>query len=123
MATSRRQRQVAELIQRQLGDLLERSVSDPRLRLVSVTDVQVTPDLRLAGIYISHLGDADETPQVMAALQHATPYLRRELAGRIGLRLMPELRFEHDDTLDRARRIDAILDNLHSETQETPPFP
>ncbi|MCC7355267.1 MAG: 30S ribosome-binding factor RbfA, partial [Anaerolineae bacterium] len=70
------------------------------------------PDLLLARIYVSHLGDESETPRVMAALRHAAGYLRRELAGRLSLRLMPELRFEFDTTLARARRIDALLDEL-----------
>ena len=112
MATSRRQRQIAEQIQVELGDLLLRHASDPRLNLVSITAVEVSPDLLLARIYVSHLGDASETPRIMAALEHATGFLRRELAGRLSLRLMPELRFEFDTSLERARRIDALLDGL-----------
>lgn len=121
MATSRRQRQVAELIQAELGDLLQRHTADPRLSLVSITEVTMSPDLLLARVYVSHLGSEEETPQIMAALRHATGYLRHELAGRLSLRFMPELRFEYDTTLARARRIDALLDQLASAKDERPP--
>ncbi len=118
MATSRRQRQVAEQIQAELGDLLLRHAGDPRLNLVSITEVEVSPDLLLARVYVSHLGDDSETPRIMAALEHATGFLRRELAGRLSLRLMPELRFEFDTSLERARRIDALLDELGAASRD-----
>jgi ribosome-binding factor A len=123
MATTRRQQQVAEQIQEELGDLFQRHISDPRLNFVSITQVDVTPDLQLARIYISHLSDASETPQIMKALHHATGYLRRELARRLSLRLVPELRFEYDASLERARRIDALLDGLEPSTSETTQAP
>ena len=88
-------------------------LADPRLEFVTVTAVEVSADLRHARVYVSHLGASEDEPEILEALAHATGYLRRELGQRIILRYIPELTFYIDDTLDRARRIDEILESLH----------
>jgi len=113
MTTTRRQRRVAELLMEELGVMIALELSDPRLEFVSVTAVEVSPDLRHAHVYVSHLGTPEDEPEILAALDHATGYLRRELARRVVLRYIPDLTFHIDDTLARARRIDEILESLH----------
>ena len=115
MAT-RRQQKVAELLHEELSMLIHQA-SDPRLELVTVTDVEVTPDLRLAHVYVSVMGDEAEVQQSLAGLRHAAGFLRRELGASMSLRYLPELNFRLDESLERGLRIEQLLSSL----QETPP--
>ncbi len=108
MAT-RRQKQISSLIQKELGDLLEKKVSDPRLDFVTITAVEVSPDLRQARIYVSTLGNQQEA---MKGFDHATSFLRRELSSRLALRYVPELIFRPDESLERGERIDQLLEEI-----------
>jgi ribosome-binding factor A len=107
--TSRRQRQVAELIHRELSLLLMHKVRDPRLAEVNITSVEVTPDLLIARVSFTVMGDADESREALAALKHAAGFLRTQLAGQVRLRLAPELVFELDKSAEYGRRIDELL--------------
>ena len=117
MAT-RRQRRVSELIHREMSMLLMREVRDPRLADVTVTEVRITPDLLIARIYYTVLGDAEQEGEAAAALESATGYLRTQLAGRVRLRLAPELVFELDQSAAYARRIDKLLDQIAESGQD-----
>jgi ribosome-binding factor A len=108
MAT-RRQRRVAELIHRELSLLLMREVRDPRLVDVTITEVRVTPDLLIARIYFTVLGDSGRDREALAALEHASGFLRTQLAGQVRLRFAPELVFEPDTSAAYGRRIDELL--------------
>jgi ribosome-binding factor A len=108
---SQRQLRVGEAIRHALADLLERGVlRDPRLAGVSVTvsEVRSSPDLRNATAFVAPLGGGD-SDAVVAALSRATPFLRRQIARRVRLRYVPDLRFVADPTFDRASRIEALL--------------
>jgi ribosome-binding factor A len=113
--SNRRQRQVAELLHQEISLLIQRQVRDPRLGLVTVTDVEVTPDLRLAHIYVSVMGGDDEVRQAMAGLKSATGFFRHELGSALSLRFIPELSFRLDKSLEQGLRIDQLLDALHAE--------
>ena len=117
MAT-RRQRRVSELIHREMSMLLMRDVRDPRLADVTVTEVRITPDLLIARIYYTVLGDAEQEREAAAALESATGYLRTQLAGRVRLRLAPELVFELDQSAAYGRRIDKLLDQIAESGQD-----
>ncbi len=106
--TSRRQRRVAQLMREEIT-LITMELSDPLLALVSVTDVEVSPDLRHAHVFISHLGDEEETEGVLKALRHAAGHMRRELALRGTLRYVPELSFHWDSSVDQGQRIEELL--------------
>lgn len=108
MAT-RRQRRVAELIHRELSLLLMRQVRDPRLADVTITEVRVTHDLVTARIFFTVLGDAGQDKEALAALEHASGYLRTQLASQVRLRLAPELIFELDTSTSYGRHIDELL--------------
>ncbi len=107
--TTRRQKQVSNLIQKELGDLLEQKVSDPRLDFVTITTVEVSPDLRQAHIYVSTL---ENQQQAMEGFDHAASFLRRELGSRLGLRNVPELTFHLDDALVRGERVHQLLEEI-----------
>ena len=115
---SRRQNRIAELIHTEVSKLLQFKIRDPRIGFVTVTSVEVTPDLKVATIYVSFLsGDPNE---ILAGLNSATPYFRRELAQRVKLQYMPVLRFRLDLSLAYAQEIEALLSqiNIPPETDE-----
>ena len=120
MNVTRRQKRVAEMLMEELGSMIALELNDPRLRFVSVTAVEISPDLRHARVYVSHLGTTEEEPEILQALEHATGYLRRGLAQRVVLRYVPKLTFHIDDVLARARRIDALIEQIHREEESSP---
>jgi ribosome-binding factor A len=111
--TSRRQRRVSELIHRELSTLLLLEVRDPRLADITITDVDVTPDLLVARVYYSVLGDSDQAKEALTGLESASGFLRTQLAGRVSLRFVPELFFELDQSAEHGRRIDQLLDQIN----------
>ena len=100
---------VGERIREELSLLLLRKVNDPGLAPVTVTEVSVTPDLRIAHVNYSALVAPSGRPAVAKALHRSSGFLRRELGHLLGLRYAPELQFHYDDSFDRGARIDAIL--------------
>ncbi|MCJ2014831.1 30S ribosome-binding factor RbfA [Methylobacterium sp. J-076] len=108
---SQRQQRVAELIRHALAEVLQRGdIQDPVLgsHVVTVPEVRMSPDLKLATAYIMPLGGQDEAP-VIAALERHRKVLRQEVARRVNLKYAPELRFRRDETFDEAARIDRLL--------------
>lgn len=110
---SRRTDRVADLLRAELSDLLLREVHDPRVKLASVTSVEVTTDLRRAVVKISALGDDEQRQGTIEGLRHAKGFLRTELAHRLRLRTTPELIFELDRGAEHSQRIADILESLH----------
>lgn len=107
---------VSHRVHQELSVLLERGVSDPRLVGVSILQVQVTGDLRIAKVYVNATGrSADEMREVMAGLAHASGYLRRQLAQSLDLQFAPELRFYADHSIERGERFLQTLDEIHAE--------
>ena len=100
---------INEEIQRELASLF-RSVKDPRVsgRMISITAVETTPDLRYAKIFVSML-DKSDTKEVIKGLKSAAGYLRRELGRALSLRYTPELQFEQDDSIDKGTHILQML--------------
>jgi ribosome-binding factor A len=107
-----RSARVGEKIREELSLLLMRKVNDPGLAPVTVTEVSVTKDLRIAHVNYSALVAEEERPAVAKALRRSSGFLRRELGHLLGLRYAPELQFHYDDSFDRGARIDAILRDI-----------
>jgi ribosome-binding factor A len=108
---SQRQQRVAELVRHALAEVLQRGdISDPVLatHVVTVPEVRMSPDLKLATAYIMPLGGRDERP-VLEALDRHKGVLRTEVARRVNLKFAPDLRFRRDESFDEAARIDALL--------------
>ena len=116
---SRRTQRVADVLRGELSDLLLRQVHDPRIKLVSVTDVDVSPDLRRALVKVSVLGTDEERTGTVEALQHARGFLRRELAHRLRLRVTPELVFELDRGAEHSQKIAELLESLHARDESS----
>jgi len=106
------QRRVSDMIRIQLTTLLSRKVNDPRLQMVTITDVVVTPDAVRADVHYSVLGDAEQRAEVQAGLESATGWMRRELGHNLRLRNTPELVFHYDPSLERGEHIVSLLDEL-----------
>lgn len=103
-----RRYRVADQIQRELADLL-RGVKDPRVQgMVTVSGVDVSPDLRNARVYVAILEHA-EPETAIEGLNAASGFLRSRLSRRLDLRVVPELRFRHDTTPDDAERVTRLL--------------
>lgn len=109
---TRRQRRVAELIHRELSLLLLQEVRDPRVAGVTITGVEVTPDLLIARVHVSVLEDVGDEKEALAGLEHARGFLRTQLAGRVQLRLAPDLEFRPDHSAAYAQHIDTLLEQV-----------
>ena len=109
---SRRQRKVAELLHEELSQLLQHETRDPRLGFVTVTGVDVSPDLKLARAYVSVLGDDSDAKETLAGLSSATKYFRYKLSQSLSLRYVPDLVFKLDTSLERGLRIESLLDSI-----------
>lgn len=108
-----RPERVAERIKRETAEILENQVRDPRVSgVVSVTDVEVTPDLSFARIYVSLRAEGEAAERAMQALGRAAPYVRRQLAPRLELREVPDIRFVRDDSIERGARVEDLLRKL-----------
>lgn len=117
---SRRTQRVGDLIRAELSDLLLKKVRDPRVRMATVSHVEVTPDLSYARVLVSVLGEDDDREETVEALVHARGFLRSELARRLRhLRVVPELRFELDRGPEHSQRISDLLEELHADEQST----
>jgi ribosome-binding factor A len=110
---SNRAERVGQLMRREVADILMRKLRDPRVTaMVSVTDVEVTHDLSMARIDVSILPDGPEKDRTLEALQSAAGFVRHELAPRLGLREVPQLRFALDTSIERGARVDDLLRRL-----------
>jgi len=111
---SRRTDRVADVLRAELSDLLLTAVHDPLIRLVTVTEVAITPDLRRAIVKVSALGEEKEREAAVQGLQHARGFLRTELARRLKtMRVTPELLFELDRGAEHSQKISDLLESLH----------
>lgn len=89
--------------------MILRELHDPRLGFITVTEVRMTGDLKVARVYVSVYGSEKEQEESLEALRHAKGYLRTQIGDRLPLRHVPELRFEVDETLKRTARLDALF--------------
>ena len=115
MPLSHRTERVAEQIREEVSQILATEVADPRIGLVTVTRVKVTPDLSLARIYWTMMGDATERKQTIKALSRAAAYVRRLLSTRMTLRRSPEVQFVFDQSVAAQDRVEQILQELKAE--------
>ncbi|MGH7908812.1 MAG: 30S ribosome-binding factor RbfA [Thermodesulfobacteriota bacterium] len=105
-----RSRRIAEQVQRELSDILRLELKDPRVGMITLTDVEVTPDNAHARVYFTLLGDASRIEEAAAGLQHAAGYLRSQLAHRLKVRVVPQLHFEYDASVERGIRVSQLID-------------
>jgi ribosome-binding factor A len=122
---SQRQQRVAELVRHALAEVLSRGdLQDDVLtsHVVTVPEVRMSPDLKLATAYVMPLGGKDERA-VLAALERHRKFLRQEVARRVNLKFAPDLRFRRDESFDEAARIDALLRSERVRRDTEKPLP
>ncbi len=118
-STYSRAERVADQIRMEVADILMRKIKDPRVRSVTVTDVELTKDLRIARVFVTTMEQNKDERLVFDGLAKASGFVRAELGRRLALRYLPELIFMKDVSGPRADRVLALLDGLHQdETKE-----
>jgi ribosome-binding factor A len=106
-----RMRRVNEAVREILGDAIATELKDPRIGFVTVTDVDTSPDLRAARVYVSVLGSEEERESSLAGLRSSHGVLQRKIASGMRMKRTPTLSFEYDESIDRGDRITRLLDN------------
>lgn len=107
-----RSERVAAQIQREMADLIRTRVKDPELGMVTLSDVELSRDLAVAKLFVSFLAAKLPPARCVKRLGDFVPELRRELGRRIRIRVLPELRFVYDDSIERGMRMDALLQGI-----------
>ena len=118
MSQGSRPDRVADQIRSELALLLAREVHDPGIGFVTMTRVQLTPDLQQARVYYTALGDEKERRSTARALERAVPFLRRQIGSRLRLKRVPELQFVYDESIAGQDRIEQLLNEIRP--AETP---
>jgi len=117
---------VGDQIRRDLSDMLTRGdVHDPGIGFITLTRVKVSPDLQVARVFYTTLGDAQARDKTAKALERATAFFRRRIGSRLRLRRVPEIEFRFDETIQHQDRIEQILRDLREEEagRTEPPDP
>jgi ribosome-binding factor A len=113
--SSERMRRIDEAIRQVLGEAVAGELKDPRVGFITVTDVRTSADLSHARVYVSVLGEQEQREASMEGLQSANGYLQGRVASELRLKRTPTLTFAYDDTLDRALRVDALLEEIEGQ--------
>jgi ribosome-binding factor A len=114
MAQGSRTERVADQIRSEIASLLARDVHDPGVGFVTITRVQVTPDLQQARVYYTVLGDDNSRSSTSRALGRAAPFLRRQIGSRLRLKRAPELEFLYDESIAGQERIERLLNEIRA---------
>ncbi|GIP36858.1 ribosome-binding factor A [Paenibacillus sp. J31TS4] len=109
---------VGEQIKKELSQILQNDFKDPRIGFLTITGVDVTNDLSQAKIYLSVLGTEEQKAESMKVLTRATGFFRSELGKRIRLRVVPELLFKFDTSIEYGNRIEKLLGNIKDDEKE-----
>jgi len=116
MTMAHRIERVNNLIRQEVSELLQRQVKDPRLgSFVTITEVSTSPDLKYAKIFVSRIGSEEEKQETLSGLAAASGFLRSELAKRLDLRRIPELRFQWDDSIERGVHLLTLIDKVSAD--------
>lgn len=115
MPSKVRLERIAERIRELLSEMLIKEVSDPRLAQVNITDVTVDRELAYANIFVSCVEGSVRSKEILEGLEHASGFLRKELAARVDLRAFPRLRFHWDPTPENADHIERLLNKIKND--------
>ena len=117
MVSKVRIQRIADRIREELSEMMIKEVHDPRLAGVTITDITVDRELAYADVYVSSLEGSERAAEVIPALEHASGYLRTELARRVELRVFPKLRFHWDPTPERADHMEKLFKEMQADEE------
>ena len=127
---SQRTERIDELLRQEIGDLISREIADPAVGFATVTDVETSPDLRHARVWVSVIGQPEAREASVQALQRAMPFVRAQLGRRLRLKRIPEFSVRLDESVERGARVLQLLNELgagaspdHVEVGESLPTP
>lgn len=109
-----RSRRVGEQIQREMAELVQRELKDPRLGMITISAVELSRDLTVAKIFFTVLNPGHDVSTTLKGLVSASGFLRRELGRRMQLRVVPELRFQYDSSVEQGAHLSALIDRAVS---------
>ncbi|MCK4672992.1 MAG: 30S ribosome-binding factor RbfA [Candidatus Stahlbacteria bacterium] len=110
-----RKERVASVLEREISNIVTREINDPRLGFITITNVDVSPDLKIAIVYFSSLDNKSES---FKTLQRAKGYIRSILAQRVRLRSIPDLMFKIDDSYEHGKKIDELFKEISTDNKE-----
>ncbi|MCE5006012.1 MULTISPECIES: 30S ribosome-binding factor RbfA [Staphylococcus] len=108
-----RAERVGEQMKQEIMDIANNKVKDPRIGFLTITDVQLTNDLSIATIYLTVLGNEKQKEDTFKGLEKAKGFIKSELGSRMRLRIIPELNFEYDESIDYGNKIERMIQDLH----------
>jgi len=114
-----RPERIAETLREEIAQIVGYELEDPRLTLVTVTEVRVADDLRDASVYVTVQGDEKEHLTALRALQHAAPYVRKQLGFALNLRHTPALHFVRDTVEEKAERVSSLIEKIEPVSERT----
>jgi ribosome-binding factor A len=111
---SQRAQRVGESIQHEISALLLRGLKDPRIGFVTITGVEMTPDLHLARVFYTVMGDETARKSTAAGLKSSIPFIRQQLGKQLRMKYAPDLIFQYDTSIEYGLRIESLLRDIHS---------
>jgi ribosome-binding factor A len=111
---------ISGMIQKAITDLLRKKIQNPKVEMATITGVRLTSDLRIADVYVTVFGGRKKIAEAMEGFKESKGYIKKSIAPKLGLKFMPELRFFHDDSFDKAARMDALIKSAAESDARTP---
>lgn len=115
-----RAERISMKIQAAITELLHKKMQDPRIEMATVSQVKMTPDLRVANVYVAVFGDPERVENALTGFKQSKGYIKKHIAPKLGLKYMPDLKFFHDDTFDKAARMDALIKSVSTGDAASP---
>ncbi len=106
-------------IQHAISELLSKKMQDPRIEMATISGIKMTPDLRIAYVYVTVFGDKAKIAGVLEGFKKSKGFIKKRIAPKLGLKYMPDLKFVHDDSFDKAAKMDALIKSA-SKDKKTP---
>lgn len=120
MASEERAIRVARVVNAEIADLLTKGLKDPRIGFVSIMGVRMSPDLHYANVYVSLFGSDKEKKSSLIGLRNSAGWVRKQIGGKLRLRVTPEVRFFEDSSLDEVFHLEEVFKELHENEDSTP---
>ncbi len=115
-----RQEKLVQLLKEEISDILRREIKDPRLGFFTIIDAEISSDLRHAKIFVSILGSEEERKQSMDVLKHAQHFVRQEFGKRVRMKVLPDIQFYKDETVDKGVRMLELLEEIKKDEEKRP---